>query len=462
MSRFAVPLLVAGLTAVVGYSPLHGALLQDREEEQGLAHYIDQNRESHLEFLRELIRAQPGGEEAVQSVVASRFRELGLDVETLRLPPTSLSPSLEFASDEAIDMRDRVTVVGRLRGTGPGRSLLLFGHPDGEPITDESLSNWRHDPFEGEVENGRVYGWGVADDLAGVAIMAEAVAAVLRTVGPPRGDLVLGSTPAKRNARGILGLLNQGYRADAALYLHPAESEVGLKDIKAVTSGMLQFRITVKGRAPDTPEPGQTAFTHLAVNAVDKAGLVHRALNDLDDHRGERVHHPALDGAVGRSTNLLISYLSCGVGGRTTRVPTTCVIEASATFPPDEEMPDVQREILDAVDQVSQGDEWLAANPPDVEWLFGAQGVEVPADHPLYQTVHRAVAEVTGIEPKVNPLHSASDIRNPRLFSDIPSVGIGPLAGDLTQAGGYDEWVDVEEYFQAIKICAKIIVDWSG
>jgi acetylornithine deacetylase len=59
-------------------------------------------------------------------------------------------------------------------------------------------------------------------------------------------------------------------------------------------------------------------------------------------------------------------------------------------------------------------------------------------------------------------LHSASDIRNPKLFRDIPSVGIGPLAGDLTQAGGHDEWVDVEDYIRAIKICAKIIVDWSG
>ena len=36
------------------------------------------------------------------------------------------------------------------------------------------------------------------------------------------------------------------------------------------------------------------------------------------------------------------------------------------------------------------------------------------------------------------------------------------LAGDLTQAGGHDEWVDVDDYIRAIKICAKIIVDWSN
>jgi acetylornithine deacetylase len=88
--------------------------------------------------------------------------------------------------------------------------------------------------------------------------------------------------------------------------------------------------------------------------------------------------------------------------------------------------------------------------------------VEVAGDHPLYQTVYGAIVRVTGVEPKVNPLHSASDIKNPKLFSNIPTVGIGPLAGGLTQAGGHDEWVDVEDYIRAIKICAQIIVDWNN
>jgi acetylornithine deacetylase len=200
----------------------------------------------------------------------------------------------------------------------------------------------------------------------------------------------------------------------------------------------------------------------MAVNAVDKAGLMLGALHDLGEERGARVYHPALDAAVGRSTNLLISHVACGSEGRTTQVPTECVIEASTTFPPNEQMPEVQKEILDAIEQAAHGDDWLRDHPPVVEWLFGTQGVEVASDHPLYQTVYRAVVQVTGVEPQVNPLHSASDIRNPKLFSDIPSVGIGPLAGDLTQAGGHDEWVDVEDYLRAIKICAKIIADWSG
>jgi acetylornithine deacetylase len=381
-------------------------------------------------------------------------------VETLRLLPTRLSLEKEFAAEETIEMTERVSVVGKLEGTGGGRSLLFFGHPDGEPVTESEVRRWERDPFAGVQEGKKIYGWGVADDLAGVAIMAEALDAVTRTFGRPKGDVYLGSTPAKKNARGILALLNEGYEADASVYLHPAESEAGLNDVKAITSGMLQFRVAVQGRPPDTKEPGQTAFAHLAVNAVDKADLVIQALKDLDADRSKRVHHPAMDDAVGRSTNLLIGSVACGREGRLTRVPTECVIGASLTFPPNEELEQVQKEVEDSLRNVAQSDPWLKDHPPALEWLFGTQGVEVPVDHPLYQITSNAIREVTGKQPVVNPLHSASDIRNPALFRGIPTVGLGPLAGDFTQAGGHDEWVGVDDYVRAIKVCAKIIVDW--
>jgi acetylornithine deacetylase len=408
-----------------------------------------------------LIAASANGEEAVQARVAERFSELGAEVETLRLLPTQLDLNQEFAAEETIDRVERVSVVGKLAGSGGGRSLLFFGHPDGEPQTEATLAGWTRDPFAAEVENGRIYGWGVADDLAGVAIMAEALDAVLSSIGRPAGDIFLGSTPAKRNARGVLALLNEGYHADASVYLHPAESEAGLNDIKSITSGMLQFRVTVVGRPPDTREPGQTAFTHVSISAVDKASIVLDALKELDRNRAARVFHETLNEAVGRSTNLLVSNVRCGEGRSLTQVPTECVIGVSITFPPNEQLDVVQDEISAAVSRAARSDPWLAENPPTIEWLFGTQGVEVPPEHPLYQTAHEAVRLVTGVAPVINPLHSASDIRNPMLFRGIPSVGLGPLAGDFTQVGRFDEWVDADDYIRAIKVCAKIIADWS-
>ena len=89
-------------------------------------------------------------------------------------------------------------------------------------------------------------------------------------------------------------------------------------------------------------------------------------------------------------------------------------------------------------------------------------GAEVLTDHPLYQTTSRAITEVTGREPHPNPMHTTSDIRNPMLYNDIPTLGLGPKGGDLSQNGRHDEWVDVEEFLETIKVLGAVILDWCG
>ena len=96
---------------------------------------------------------------------------------------------------------------------------------------------WKRDPFAGVIDHGRVHGWGAADDLCGVAIMVEGLRAALAQGVVPAGDVILASTPSKRHARGVSALLHGGLTADAAVYLHPAESGVGMREIKAFASG---------------------------------------------------------------------------------------------------------------------------------------------------------------------------------------------------------------------------------
>ena len=431
-------------------------VLWDTEE---LYEQIEKNRDKHIDFLQQLIQAQKGGEEAVQALVARRFEELGCTVETLRIKPTSLKFKYQFAAESAIPDKKRISVVGKYPGSGNGRSLLLFAHPDSEDV--RSAEEWVHDPFAGVIDNGRIYGWGVADDLAGVAVMAEALSALLSAGHAPGGEVMLCSTPAKKNAQGVIALLSRGYTADASIYLHPAESGVGMREIKAIASGLLQFRIKIRGQAPNTTEPGKTAFAHLGINPIMKADLIIQALLKLDEERGKRVFHEALDEKVGRSTNLLVSFISGGEANSLTQVPEECTIGASLTFPPGEELKEVMKEIEGCVADVAKSDSWLEEHPPVLEWIFGSQGVEVLVESPLYQTVSSAIREVAGEEPFVNPLHSASDIRNPNLFAGIPTVGYGPLGGDLSQNGSHDEWVDVSDYIRAIKITARAILDWG-
>jgi len=411
-------------------------------------------------FLRDLIRLQADGESAVQAHVAAACAALGCVVEKRRYHPAAVQLRDEFAADAAMACDQREAVLARFPGRGGGRSVIFFAHPDGEAFVP--AHGWTHDPFAGEIDQGRLHGWGVADDLAGVATMVEALRCVLAAGLAPKGDVILASTPSKRHARGVHALLHGGVGADAAVYLHPAESGVGMREVKALASGQLIFRIVVKGRLPDTSEPGHTAFAHTAVNPIDKAYVILAALRALDERRGVRVHHPALDAAIGRSTNLLVGDLRTLGDGRAARVAPAVQLSCALAFPPGESLADVQAEVAAAIDAAVQADAFLRATPPEVSFLSGVTGAEVTLDHPLWLATSDAVRRGTGTAPHINPLHTSSDIRNPMVQSGIPCVGLGPLCGDLTQNGGRDEWVDVADYRRGVAVVAALIAEWCG
>ena len=41
-------------------------------------------------------------------------------------------------------------------------------------------------------------------------------------------------------------------------------------------------------------------------------------------------------------------------------------------------------------------------------------------------------------------------------------MGLGVLAGILVRSGGLNEWIDVGDYLDAVRVCAKMIVEWCG
>ena len=425
-----------------------------------IATMVAQQRTSIIGFLRELIAQTEHGETAVQNAIAAASTGMGCRVERVEYDPRTVPMVREFAAQAAITPGLRECVVAKIGTPGAGRSLLFFGHPDSEPLS--RLSEWTHDPFKGEISGQRLHGWGVADDLAGVAVYTQAVA-VLKACGlQPRGEVILVSTPSKRHARGVSALLHQGLAADAAIYLHPAESGLGLQEIKAFASGQLEFRIRVQGALPPTTEPLQTAFAHLAVNPVTQAFAVVQALQQLDASRGAQMFHPLLHAAVGRSTNIMVSTMHCDTTDSLSRVRSECWLGGAISFAPPEPMEQVMAQVQDALGALAATDPWFRDHPPELHWESGVTGAQVDAAHPLYQTLAGAIHRVTGTMPQVNPMHTSSDIRNPMVQKNIPTVGLGPLCGDLSQNGQTDEWVDVESYLAAVTVVALTILEWSG
>ena len=415
--------------------------------------------EAPLALLRQLIGAQGEGECAVQRCVAARLALSGCEVRELEYEPGELIREDEFASATDCYRGPRQIVLGRLWGSAELPSLLIFAHPDSEPM--HHAEGWRREPLAGEVEDGRLYGWGVADDLAGCAAGLHVMEQLARSTSR-RGELYFLSAPSKSHARGAAALLKTGLRFDAALYLHPAESGRGLGELKTATPGQLEFLVTIRGALPDTTEPAHTALSHRARNPVELALLVCERLRDWARRRAGRVRHARIEAIAGRATNLHIARLSCGVDTPLSRVAEHCTIGGAVSIPPGDTVGAAQQELERELQEASRSHPWLAEHPVSIEWISGAAPAEMSEDDPFVRLARHSIESVAGSVPRSNCMHVASDIRHPILRAGIPCVGLGCLCGDLSQNGATDEWIDVESYFDMIAVAVRIAQAWTS
>ncbi|WP_061935164.1 M20 family metallopeptidase [Aureimonas sp. AU22] len=412
-----------------------------------------------LDLLMRLVVAAKD-ETTFAGLVAEAMEAVGCEVEPLAYDPRAVPLIEEFASGVDVVSSEQTCLIGRIvpsTSTADARSLLLFAHPDVEPCPVDH--GWPGDPHTPRIENGRLIGWGVADDIAGIMIMVASLARLRARGWTPPAPVTLVSAPSKRHRRGIAAALASGLTADAAIYLHPAESGAGLDEIKAFAPGQIEFAVRIEGVPPQTDEPSHAAFAHLARHPLDAMRAVLDALAALDRMRGESVRHPLLQEAVGRSTNLLVTRIEAGETGASARVPASCRIQAVMSLVPDETLADAKALVDNAVSGALRELEWPSAGKPVLEWLSGVSAAETDVEGPLYRLV-RATLQDAGANPRVNPLHTSSDIRNPLVQRSMPTVGYGPACGDLTMAKGIGEWVDLRDLSRTIDVTATIIHSW--
>jgi acetylornithine deacetylase/succinyl-diaminopimelate desuccinylase-like protein len=126
-------------------------------------------------LLRELIAFNtvnpPGNERPAQEHLQALLSEAGFQCELLGADP------------------DRPNLVARLRGASEGPTLCYLGHVDtvlAEP------SEWSHDPWSGDVEDGCIWGRGALDMKSQVAAEIAAATSLARSGWrPARGELLI-------------------------------------------------------------------------------------------------------------------------------------------------------------------------------------------------------------------------------------------------------------------------------
>jgi len=133
----------------------------------------------------------------------------------------------------------RPNVVGVLRGSGGGRTLLLNGHMDTVGVEYMEI-----DPLDPVVREGRMYGRGAIDMKGGLASLMAAVKAVADRGEELRGDFVITAVCDEEYASIGTERIVEQVKADAAIVGEPTELQ-----ILVAHKGFAWIDIETKGRA---------------------------------------------------------------------------------------------------------------------------------------------------------------------------------------------------------------------
>ena len=141
-----------------------------------------------LEYLSELVKVQADGEVAVQSLIAETMQKNGCKVDFYDYLPTKVPVKGEFSISDEDNGQQRRVLIATVEGDPNLPSLLIFAHPDCEAFKD--LDKWNSDAFNAFANNGKLFGWGVADDLAGCACAVADIQIILNRKKTSLGNII--------------------------------------------------------------------------------------------------------------------------------------------------------------------------------------------------------------------------------------------------------------------------------
>ncbi|HJQ55176.1 MAG TPA: M20/M25/M40 family metallo-hydrolase [Gemmatimonadaceae bacterium] len=82
--------------------------------------------------------------------------------------------------------KERAQVIGRIRGSGARRPVILLAHMD---VVGVERASWTHDPFGAEVDGGYLYGRGAIDDKGMLAVNLVTMLHLQRLLSATGGKL---------------------------------------------------------------------------------------------------------------------------------------------------------------------------------------------------------------------------------------------------------------------------------
>ncbi|MFQ5400505.1 MAG: ArgE/DapE family deacylase [Anaerolineae bacterium] len=356
----------------------------------------------------------PGGagEAAIGAYVAGAMRDLGLAVTTTEIEP------------------GRVNVVGRLKGQGHGRSLLLNAHLD--TVGVEGME----EPFSAAIRDGRLYGRGSYDMKGSLAAMITAAKALTEAGVALAGDLLV-TAVADEEYRSIgTADLVQRVHADAAIVTEPTD----LKLCRA-HRGFIWYEVETLGRAAHGSRYNE------GIDANMRMGRFLAQLDLLEQALRQRPPHP-----LAGPPSLHAARLNGGT--EISIYAARCLLQIERRTVPGETEAQATAELQAIIDELAADPTFKASVRP----IFQREPFEVAADTSIVAAVEEAAARHLGRRPA----HIGQTFwTDAALLADagIETVLLGPAGHGLHSA---EEWVDLRSVADLSHILAQTAADFCG
>jgi succinyl-diaminopimelate desuccinylase len=395
--------------------------------------WVDANFGDEVRFLQELVRVPtdtPPGDNAPHAErTAALLATFGFDAEKHMVPDR--------------DVKDRgLTSITNLivrRRYGAGRTIALNAHGDVVPPGE----GWTHDPYGGEIVDGKLYGRASAVSKSDFATYTFAVRALESLGASLAGSVELIFTYDEEFG----GELGPGWLLEKGLTQPDFLLAAGFSyQVVTAHNGCLQLEVTVHGKMAHAAVPDS------GIDALQGAVAILSALYEQNRRYREvtsevsGIRHPYLN--VGRIEG----------GTNTNVVPGKVVLRLDRRMIPEEEPARVEADVRHVITTAAAG---IAGLRVDIKRLLLANAWKPDAGNaPLVKALQRHGAAVFGepIPTSGTPLYT--DVR---LFGarGIPAAiyGAGPRTVLESNAKRADEHVVLEDLRRATKVVARTLLD---
>ena len=350
------------------------------------------------------------GEAEIGAYVADLLNSFGMQVTTYEIEPA------------------RVNVVGILKGSGGGKSLLMNAHMD--TVGVEGMIG---DPFGAEIREGRMYGRGTQDMKGSLAAMLGAVKALADSRVELAGDVLITAVADEEHASIGTDDLVKHVTADAAIVTEPTNLT-----LCRAHRGFIWYDVETYGRA------AHGSRFREGIDANMRMGRFLARLDKLEQELRHRPSHPLVGPPSLHAARLQ-------GGAEISIYAAHCLLQIERRTTPGETEKQVTAELQAIIDELAAEDTTFKAT---VKPAFMRNPFEIGAEAEIVQALEGAMIDCTGAKP----IHSGQSFwTDAAILADtgIESVLIGPTGGGLHSA---EEWVDLRSVVDLAQILAETAV----